>query len=619
MPPFSEEAQLFLDAIIQDFGIDDFEAGTVFWITNAAQTQRWESWMGTIQALPTSNETVELMFIACGMKLNAAIAYRDGLLEARQAAGDDGEAFWAASTCDVVAHEHEQLEGAQLEEERRQVLPAQVAPYQPEHRRAQGKVAGVQRLQGKEAHTSRIVAVLTHVETSPSLLPGLDDAAVGENVLVDLHLLEALLAVLRGQDDAGARERRKHVEGRGDEVRHSSDGRSMSDLVAAALNMLPPLPDASIVLTSEHGEERFEEVEVYKDILAYGRVIEPGEEAMAGKKVGPEEGEAAGVKKGCWEVALRSVPLVIHDEGLVRAIVDLAPDLGDVSTWVSTAAIRDVLKEHPGPVNCIRVEVSKCPSPKLVRKWMKLIWAKKRGHPLQELVLVNRNRPADEAFHLRLLPDGPGGLRKLSLGFFALKPLDAGHLSLCPAVLRLMGCDLCWQDLSALLLELRALQLLVLVCCHVTSGCGPEGLTIVSSSLTRLEKALCTASGGIRLDYAPRLTILSAGVQPLGTGGQLRLDLRTLGALRELHGLTILLHDLASSLYNVIMDSFRGGAVEVAFATNVLAVACRLGSLLLRPHPKLLLATATEASNSPLICPRASASCQVVFSKLPQI
>lgn len=36
------------------------------------------SWMGTIQALPTSNETVELMFIACGMKLNAAIAYRDG-------------------------------------------------------------------------------------------------------------------------------------------------------------------------------------------------------------------------------------------------------------------------------------------------------------------------------------------------------------------------------------------------------------------------------------------------------------------------------------------------------------------------------------------------------------
>lgn len=76
---------------------------------------------------------------------------------------------------------------------------------------------------------------------------------------------------------------------------------------------------------------------------------------------------------------------------------------------------------------------------------------------------------------------------------------------------------------------------------------------------------------------------------------------------------------IASSLYNVIMDSFRGGAVEVAFATNVLAVACRLGSLLLRPHPKLLLATATEASNSPLICPRASASCQVVFSKLPQI
>nr|XP_034570529.1 uncharacterized protein LOC117835274 [Setaria viridis] len=306
--------------------------------------------------------------------------------------------------------------------------------------------------------------------------------------------------------------------------------------------MLPPLPDASIVLTSEHGEERFEEVEVYKDILAYGRVIEPGEEAMAGKKVGPEEGEAAGVKKGCWEVAWRSVPLVIHDEGLVRAIVDLAPDLGDVSTWVSTAAIRDVLKEHPGPVNCIRVEVSKCPSPKLVRKWMKLIRAKKRGHPLQELVLVNRNRPADEAFHLRLLPDGPGGLRKLSLGFFALKPLDAGHLSLCPAVLRLMGCDL-----SALLLELRALQLLVLVCCHVTSECGPEGLTIVSSSLTRLEMALCTASGGIRLDYAPRLTILSAGVRPLGTGGQLRLDLRTLGALRELHGLTILLHDLGTS------------------------------------------------------------------------
>jgi hypothetical protein len=39
---FSEEAQLFLVAIIQDFGTDDFKAGTVFWITNAAQTERWE-------------------------------------------------------------------------------------------------------------------------------------------------------------------------------------------------------------------------------------------------------------------------------------------------------------------------------------------------------------------------------------------------------------------------------------------------------------------------------------------------------------------------------------------------------------------------------------------------
>lgn len=99
------------------------------------------------------------------------------------------------------------------------------------------------------------------------------------------------------------------------------------------------------------------------------------------------------MKKGRWEVTWRSVPLVIHDTGLVRAIVDLATDLGDVSTWVSTATIRDVLKEHPGPVNCIRVEVSKCPSPKLVRKWMKLIRAKKRGRPLQELVLVNKNQP----------------------------------------------------------------------------------------------------------------------------------------------------------------------------------------------------------------------------------
>jgi hypothetical protein len=332
------------------------------------------------------------------------------------------------------------------------------------------------------------------------------------------------------------------------------------DLIAAAIHLLPPLPDASVVLISEHGEELFKEMDVYKDILSYGRVIGPEEEAAAVKKVGteeaaaavkkvePEEAATAAVKKGRWELAWRSLPLVIHDTGLVGAIEDLDPDLGDVAASVSTAAITGVLEEHPGPVNCIRIEISECPSPDLVRTWIDLIGAKERGgRRLRELVLVNQSRPTDEAFQLNLLPGGPGGLRSLSLCFFALTPLDADHLSPCLAELRLMGCDLCWQALSALLPELRALQLLVLGCCNITRGCGPEGFRVVSCSLTHFEMALCTASGAIRIEYAPKLATFLTGVRPLpllGKAGRLRLDLRTPGALRELQDLTLLRHDL---------------------------------------------------------------------------
>ncbi|CAN6339299.1 unnamed protein product [Urochloa humidicola] len=167
--------------------------------------------------------------------------------------------------------------------------------------------------------------------------------------------------------------------------------------------MLPPRADASIVL----GEERYGEDEVFSDLLEHGRVIGPrGEEGMAA---------------GRWEQAWRAAPLQIHDAGLARVVDAVNPSLGCMRDDISTAAIAPVLEEHPGPVACIHVEASGAVfTPAIVGKWLDHLEAKEAGkRGLGELVLINTADPPTEMpFPLRRLP---GGLRSLTVGFFALR------------------------------------------------------------------------------------------------------------------------------------------------------------------------------------------------------
>ncbi|CAL4973789.1 unnamed protein product [Urochloa decumbens] len=298
------------------------------------------------------------------------------------------------------------------------------------------------------------------------------------------------------------------------------------ELVATAVKMLPPRADASIVL----GEERYEEDDVFLDLLQHGRVLGPqGEEAMA---------------VGRWEMAWRAAPLQIHDAGLVRAVDAIDPSLALMHDDISTAAIGPVLEQHPGPVASIRVEASGgIFSPEIIDAWLNHLEGKEAGkRGLGELILINTAEPpTDMPFPLRRLP---GGLRSLTVGFFALRPLDAAHLSSSLSELRITGCSFNGRELQEAIGRLHGLTTLVLGACRLTSGCSPGGLRLVSNSLVHLQMWSCKASAEIQLLYTPRLACLCTGVHP-SDGRSLRIDLRTPVALRELHGLMMYCHCLS--------------------------------------------------------------------------
>jgi hypothetical protein len=48
-----------------------------------------------------------------------------------------------------------------------------------------------------------------------------------------------------------------------------------------------------------------------------------------------------------------------------------------------------VLKKHPGPIQCFRVDRTACPGPGLLREWVDTLSAKE----VRDLVLVNVTRP----------------------------------------------------------------------------------------------------------------------------------------------------------------------------------------------------------------------------------
>lgn len=316
-------------------------------------------------------------------------------------------------------------------------------------------------------------------------------------------------------------------------------------ILARAIGMLPPAQDPGIVL----GEERYGGEQVHMDLLAYGRVVGPHDEHLAA--------QAAGTV-GRWEEAWKSGDLLIHDFSFVAAIRSMDPDFL-FAEEVATEAIWRLLNGEPvldgdgqpvvrppvhqGPVGCLRMVLAPPPAQEVGVVWMRRIRELRGEDGLRELVVFNTNRPVTEAFPLRALP---AGLRTLALGFFTLhlhKPIERlARLT----QLSLTGCAFSGQALSSLLPYLYSLRILALGSCNITAHCGPEGLTIVSSSLVRLNMWSCTASGGVSLQYTPRMAHFSVGVRPEHAGNaRLHIQIRTAGALRELDGLMMHRHDLS--------------------------------------------------------------------------
>jgi hypothetical protein len=127
----------------------------------------------------------------------------------------------------------------------------------------------------------------------------------------------------------------------------------------------------------------------------------------------------------------------------------------------------------------------------------------------------------------------PCDLHSLTLCFFALRPHDASHLSNL-TVLRITVCSFNGSFLAWTVERLHNHATLVLGSCYLTDGCGPRGLSISSMSLRYLHMWSCTDSGGIQLQYTPRLSLLCTGVLPIEVS-ILLIDLRTPFAMRSLH------------------------------------------------------------------------------------
>ncbi|RLM79390.1 uncharacterized protein C2845_PM12G02330 [Panicum miliaceum] len=228
-----------------------------------------------------------------------------------------------------------------------------------------------------------------------------------------------------------------------------------------------------------------------------------------------------------WDEKWRQIPLVLHDLDLAEAVqIKLPPaeETEDLSDRISR-----VLKNHPGPIDGLDVLSAK---------------------DVQEVVLLNRTRPTEAEFPLHRLRSR--SLRILALSFFALDWCccdDNDDLSSLQQ-LHLAGCRFSGRALSAVVCKLPRLSSLTIGGCELTAGCGPQGLTIDSRSLTRLHFWKCSASA-LTIADAPALLVLFAGITPAPAAGRAAaavfIDLRSAPALQELRQLDLHCHTLRIS------------------------------------------------------------------------
>ncbi|PVH65539.1 hypothetical protein PAHAL_1G020900 [Panicum hallii] len=243
-----------------------------------------------------------------------------------------------------------------------------------------------------------------------------------------------------------------------------------------------------------------------------------------------------------WDEKWRQIPLVLHDLDLAEAVrinLPQAEETEDLSDRISK-----ILKNHPGPIDSIRLDHTACPGEGRLGEWVDVLSAK----DVQEVVLLNRTRPTDAEFPLHRLRSR--SLRILALSFFALDWCcydDNDDLSSLQQ-LHLAGCRFSGRALSALVCKLPRLISLTIGGCELTAGCGPQGLTIDSKSLTWLHFWNCSASA-LTIAEAPALLVLVAGITPAPAAGRAAaaavfIDLRSAPALQELRQLDLHCHAL---------------------------------------------------------------------------
>ncbi|CAO2183543.1 unnamed protein product [Urochloa humidicola] len=246
-----------------------------------------------------------------------------------------------------------------------------------------------------------------------------------------------------------------------------------------------------------------------------------------------------------WDEKWQETPLVMQDSDLANAVQIKLQAPKEAAEEDLTATITKVLKNHPGPVKLFRLDHTACPWQGLLCEWVKVLSAK----GVQEFVLLNLTQPMDMEFPLYCLRSQ--SLRCLALGFFALDWQGACDDELSSLQqLHLAGCQFSGRSLSGVLCRLPCLGILSIGACHITSGCGHQGLIIDSQTLRRLHLWRCTGSA-LTVANAPVLHVLIAGVTPPPAPAAAKdaplavfIDLRLAPVLQELQQLALHYHTL---------------------------------------------------------------------------
>jgi hypothetical protein len=280
-------------------------------------------------------------------------------------------------------------------------------------------------------------------------------------------------------------------------TKKSTGSRALVDVVADRLFKALPRPhDATLTLTKTEAERE----DFVRDRRS--RYFNPYEQLFVFRRVATQP----------WDEAWRKNPLVLHDVDLVHAFH--FPPYVEAEPHDQVENVTKILTNHPGPVDCLRVDASIFPPPELLGQWMDMLSLK----GVRELVMLDVYSPSSSVaapleFPLTRLRSP--ALSTLSLGFVTVRFGTCFGFSELKKIF-LVCCQCSARDLSESVEKLEKLTSLLI--CGTDLGDGGAGagaregnLEIVSESLTRLELIECKACA-LTIRHAPSVELLSAGV-----------------------------------------------------------------------------------------------------------